>query len=249
MSAIQLTNLPSVQILTDNDFVASRAACLEMASSVIGVTDEFTQGIAVDVSRDITKLRNEIELGRKSIKSPVLELGRKIDAKAEELESPLRLEQSRINKLVANYQAAETAKREAAERARQAEIRRIEAEQRAAAEAERKAKQDAEEAFTKADQKAAEQAAKAEQDRLSKLQAEAAKARTEIVSAPVKAAGLVIKKVTKFEVLNLDQVLKHRPDLCKFEISTSAVNEALRRGERNIPGLRIWEETKAEVRS
>lgn len=249
MKALAVTNIQAVEIQVDPEFITARELALVAARDVVAVNDEFSQTCAVDALRELQDLAKTVEKSRTIFKAPVLALGRSIDAKAAELAADITTEAGRLQGLTAKYQDGLRRAAEAAERARLAEVARIEAEQRAAAEAERKAKEDAQAAFTAQQQQEALAARQAEQAKLKALERESIAVRTTVVAAPVKPAGLVVKSVCKFEVVNLEQLYKARPDLCRIEASTAAINEAMRAGAREIPGLRIWEETKTEVRS
>jgi hypothetical protein len=66
--------------------------------------------------------------------------------------------------------------------------------------------------------------------------------------AVAKPAGLVNKPVWKFEVTNLGHLYGARADLCNVEASASRINEAIRNGMTECPGLRIWQEQSTTVR-
>lgn len=248
MNAITVSNIGGVQIQTDSEFISRRQTALESAKEITTVSDEFTQSIAVESARELAGLSKMVEKSRTDFKAPILELGRAIDSKAKELVVGIELESKRINGLVTAFQDTQRRKAEAAERARLAEIRRIEDEQRKSAAAQEQSRIDAESAFTRKERTAAEEALRVEQSKQAELQRQSEAARASVTVAPAKVEGLVVKKVWRFEVVNLEMLCKQRRDLCKIEASISAINDAVRRGEREIPGLRIWEETKTEVR-
>ena len=248
MNAIVISNLGRVEVFTDNSFIAERDAALIAAKEVTSVSDMFTQGIAMDAQRELAGLAKLLETSRTAIKAPVLELGRTIDAKAKMLMTGLNEEQIRINRLVTAYQVEEKRKAQAAERARLAEIARIEAEQRKSAEAERKAQAEAEDAFTRTDREAAEKAQHAEQARLAELTKQSQSVRMAPTIAPAKVEGLIVKTVAKFEVTDIWQLAHAFPGMVRIEENTSVINESLRKGMRQCPGLRIWEETVTQTR-
>ena len=248
MNAIALSNLSGVSVQTDAGFIEKRNAALIAAKEVTAVADAFTQSIATDAVRELAGLAKMVETSRKAIKAPVLELSILIDAKARELTAGIADEQKRINAMVTSYQDNEKRKFEAAERARLAEIARIEAEQRNAAEAERKAEEEAEEAFTDGERIKAEMARRVESAKLAELAKQSESARIAVTVQPPKEKGLIVKTVPKFEVLDIWQLAKTFPSMVRIEANTSVINESLRKGMRECPGLRIWEETVTQTR-
>lgn len=71
--------------------------------------------------------------------------------------------------------------------------------------------------------------------------------KTIAVVAP-KAAGLAVTKQPRYEVTDIKALYAARPDLCKLEVSGSAVISAMRDGLVECPGLKLWWETSAQVR-
>jgi hypothetical protein len=57
------------------------------------------------------------------------------------------------------------------------------------------------------------------------------------------------KKYCTFEVLNIRELYTSNPDLVEMSVSRSAVLALIRTGTREIPGLRIYQETKVNIRS
>ena len=81
---------------------------------------------------------------------------------------------------------------------------------------------------------------------------EAAKATIQSVVpvVPKRAEGMIVKKVKKFRVVDAHALYLARPDLCDIQVSVSRVNAALRvEGTASLPGLEVWEETEATVRT
>ncbi len=70
-----------------------------------------------------------------------------------------------------------------------------------------------------------------------------------IVAAPIIASGMRTRQIWKFEVTHAQSVYVARPELCDPPtVRISAVNVEIKNGMRSCPGLRIWQETIAEVR-
>lgn len=66
----------------------------------------------------------------------------------------------------------------------------------------------------------------------------------------VKPAGMVSKKVWKFEITDLHELYSYSENLVRIEPNVEAINKEIRitEGRVKIPGLRIWEETDVTVR-
>lgn len=255
----------------------SKTKALRISRSVLSVCDTSTQSLAASALRDVQALAKAAETSRVEVKQPVLEIGRKIDKLAADYVADLNTEVNRLKKLVADYQNEQERIRLEAERKKQEELWRIEREAQALREAEAKRiaeaarleeeKQKAWEAEFLAEspeQVAAAEKAKAELERqaveaasrakAAQLEAEAlAKkqyaASQQIIPTAHKPAGMSVKETWKFEVLNLEVLHQHDARLVRMEANASAINEALRNGIRQIPGLRIYSEKAVGVRS
>jgi len=248
MNQLTIKNSDAVEISISTDAIEQKQKVLAESVKIKSVTDDASQQLAIDAVRPIKKLLKDIETSRKEIKAPVNALGKRIDALAEELSADLEKEVKRISPMSDSFQADKELKARKAEEDRQVELRRIETERlKAEAEAQKKA-QAAENAKTEnARQKAMEEHRQAEAKR---LELEAQK-KVAITAAPIKvtkAEGSVNVKVPKFCVLNIEQIFKNRPDLCTLEINIAAVNDAMRRGELDVPGLKTWWITEVRTR-
>lgn len=265
----------SVQIL--KVATEEKEKALYISRSVLAVCDTSTQSLAVNALKDVQALAKVAESSRIEVKAPVLEIGRKIDKLAADYSADLNAEAIRLKKLIGDYQSEQERIRLAAERARQDELARLEREAAALREAEARRiadaarieaeKQKAWEAEFLAEspeQVAAAEAAKAELDRQAAEAAKAAKqaqleadalahqqrtASQQIIPTAHKPAGMSVAEKWRFEVVSLEVLHQHDPRLVRMEANASAINEALRLGIREIPGLRIWSEKQVGVRS
>ena len=140
---IHLSKLDDVEIAIEQSALTQRTEALDMASSVVQVAGETDQMLAVGAQAQIKRLLKLVESSRQSVKAPVLQLGRTIDAKASEFTGPLEAEDRRIGKLVSTYQAEQRRLAEEAERKRLEAIRQAEQERlRLEREAEQKRQQE-----------------------------------------------------------------------------------------------------------
>ena len=258
---------PAVQIATDA--YAKRDAAIQDASTVRVVRDALTSQMAVDALRPIKELAKAVEKHRKEIKEPVLALGRLIDGTAKEFCVALEQEEARITKLLNTYQAEQDRIAREEEAKRQAEIRRLQDEERKrqeeAARKEREAK-----AAQEAAERAAREAVNAEERKVAMEQArladeerrrlaaqaaqEAAIARQAEAKAmqptqtPQRSEGASVQRPWAFDLIDVNALHKARPELVELTVKRSEILARIRAGEREIPGVKIYQETKVSVR-
>jgi hypothetical protein len=269
-TAIAIRNWSGVEIIVETSAYELRASLLAEAAVITYVSDPLTLDIAVRTMRDIAGFTRGLESARVDAKGPVLDLGRRLDGVAKETAAPLEAEAEakRLNGLVTAYHAGiEKARRDAEERLRRAEaerlseIHRIELErQRVEVEARRKAEAEAAAARNEQEKIAALQRwndGRLQREREAMGNAETvmreAEAATRIAALAVPAApkvdGLSVKRPWTFEVINIQRLSAARPELVNISPRTADINAAIRSGERDIPGLRVYEDVRVEVRS
>lgn len=277
MKTLALQKFGDASITATGDAKTMRDSLLAQAGDIVTIEDDFICDIAAGAMRELTTLSRTVEKDRKLVKDGPQQLCRDIDDCAKTFVSPVDREADRLNKLVTSYRDNQRKKAEESERVRQAELQRIEAERVKAEQAETKRLKDIADAqaASKAAAEAiasgfvtpeeeAEASAKVAQSQIeiANSEAAAAKARdaqallksqhqsaqTAVVRAPAKIEGLTERKVWKFEVQNIHNVYSHDVKLCIVTPSVSAINDAIKNGARSIPGMRIWQETKTEMR-
>ena len=193
------------------------------------VTTPEQQAEVVEAMKPLREIERGVEADRKSVKAPVLDLGRAVDDKAKAFVEPVSHELRRLSNLVSQYQFEERKRLAELEAQRQAELRKIEEERRKADEERKKAE-------------AAGRPAPPPPPPATPAPAPV------LFREPPKPSGLVVREVWQFEVLDIRALYAARPELVKLDVKTADINGAINRGERNIPGLRIWSETVAGVR-
>lgn len=231
MSAQQITVAGPVsapQIAIVPEALEARRMALDLAKSVSQVTDAGTQRQAAEALATVKGLVRQVEDARKAVKQPVLDAGRKIDGIAKDFCGDLEAEAKRLSMLVGSYQEKERAKREEAERA---------ARER--------------EAAIMADLAAKEAVAK--DGEVEALRDEAVdaivEARQEAANAYVpQSDGTMIRKTWKFEVTDIQSLYAAHPELCVISPNNAAIRAVIK-NRQDIPGLRVWSETAAVVRS
>ena len=269
---IAVRGVSAVAVEIQSDAYTRRSEIIETAKFCPpAVTDSDTQAEVTNAVRDIRRMLKEVEDGRKTVKAPVLDIGRKIDGAAEEFCQPLIVEEKRLTALLTTYQVEQQRIAREAEAKRQAELARQQEEERkkreeiqreieAKAEAQRRAEKQAREATdakARAEaEKAAQEAAaqRAENEARLQQQAEAAKLeQVELMRAPSpaapKAAGTAVSQPWVFEVLDLRLLHAARPELVDLAPRKADILARIRQGEREIPGLRIYQDTRVTVRT
>lgn len=210
-------------------------------TGVIVVDSPATQAAATEKAVNAQGFLKRLEASRKAVKAPILEIGRRIDALADELAAPVKAEMNRVGGLVAKFQQAEAIR---------VERERVEREKR-----EREAMEAARIAAEKQRQAAA--AMTTEADLNAAIQAETAakvaeKQMYDTLTAPapaaVKASGSITKKVLRYEVTDIHALYKAMPHLVKLEPNVMAIKSTCA-ANQTIPGLRLWEELDTNFRS
>lgn len=133
------------------DAEAQKAELLKHAALIVEVKDNTAADAARNQVKRLAAMRNAVEKSRKTVKEPVLKIGKDIDTKAADFMSAIAKEETRLTGLIGAH-AAEV------ERLRMEAIRKQQEEERARLAAEAEARRKAEEA----DRAAAEAAAQAE---------------------------------------------------------------------------------------
>lgn len=241
----------------DQKLVAIETDLKEFSSQVqiIEVKDTESEQQAITFLSAIKARYNRIEQLRKFFVQPLNDQVKAINNKFKLQTEPLaKLEDKIKSALILYVEEKERLAQEEADRLRaeQEEKERIDREKLAKAlKAEEEARLKAENARSDASRKKAEEMAeKAKQQR---LEATAALENQEmvLVEAPeksVRAEGglMTAKKIWTFEVVDEKKLRAFRPDL--FILDAKAVQTEIRGGEREIAGLRIYQETSINVK-
>jgi membrane protein involved in colicin uptake len=241
----------SITMSVDPAAVEQRDTAVDVAGFVTTVDSPQENEQAVDSLKELRVISKAVEAARKDLKRPVTDLARLIDGTAEAFLKPVVIEETRLQSLCAGYQQRIEAARIKALKEEQAKRDAILAEERKKQEEIEQARLKAlSEAKSAADQEAANAAAEADQKRLE--DASAAK-QAELIpvhgSAPQKVAGASVARPWQYEVTDADALYKARPDLVEIVPRARFILDAVRNGAREIPGLRIWQDTQIRVRT
>lgn len=267
---IAVRGVSAVQVEIATEAYSRRAEILETVKfAPKAITCADTRQEVADALAAVNRLLKEVESGRKEVKAPVLDVGRKIDATAEEFSAPLAVaqkalqavltkdaeEQARIAREAEAKRQAELKRQQDEQRARQAELNRQarEAEmarlaaERAALEAQNaEARAAAQEAARKASEQAAALAAQKEKEVAAAKLEQAELMR--VLVAPAKATGTTVRTPWTFDVMDIYELLKARPELVELTVRRADVLALIRTGTREIPGLVIRQETTVNAR-
>lgn len=226
--------LPRPEIELSPAAFNARTEALLASGNVKAIASVADLDAAAAALTKIKSLTKAIEDSRKEVKAPVLEVGRRIDAAAKEYTEPLETEGKRLSILVGSYQEAA---RKKAERER---------EEAARAQAEALAKmQEQQAAAIAAGDEAAADAARAEA-----ADAIAAAQLSVIKAEGPKLEGITTRSAWKCEVVDVQLLFAARPELCVITANNAALRAVIKAsGGAPIPGVRIWQEAAAVVRS
>jgi hypothetical protein len=193
-----------------------------------GIRDDFIAGHAADFAKDLKAAVNALDGTRTRIKRPVLHAQRLIDGEAKALSDRVMAAVAEVEARVTTYLRAKEAE---VRRAAEAEAARLAAEaERLASEALRTGElaDDAIEGF-----KAAEEASEMANARALEL-------------TRTRGLGGALTALKDNWVWALEDITKVPNHL--LQVNDAAVRLAIRQGAREVPGLRIWNDTKAYVR-
>ncbi len=222
------------------DSETARNELLSRARENTTITTSAEQNSAVECARHIRAALKDVEDTRTTLKKPLLDAGRQVDALAKDFVAPLTSELNRIERLVTNFQQAEQRRVAEEEAKRRAEIERLERERVAREVAARKAA----EAITNEAELAA--AIKVEEEARAAAEQQQAVIRAPLPEAAM-AGGTSTRKVMRWEVTDLRALYAARPELCTIEAKASAIN-ATCVPEMPVPGLKMWWEDKTTIR-
>lgn len=233
MSDADLMTLPATQLPVlsfTEQAERMRDVALADAALIGRVTNAEENDKCVVAQRAVHDLIALVEKSRKSVKEPVLKLGKEIDKRAADFVEELRAEEMRLATLAGDWQQLLEAQRRAAELAKLKELEEIERQKQ--------------EALAKAKSLEEHEAIReAAQERAAEVKAAIAE-----VAAPVRAEGQVVTQDWQYEVTDYWALARAHPGLVKIVDCRQEILCALRTGAK-ITGIRAWVVTKSTVRS
>jgi hypothetical protein len=245
---ILATGAENISITVTPEFSRARETALDKTALVINVEDDQSAASAIEAAQVAKGLIKAIETQRVEIKAPFLKAGKDIDEAARVATSQLYSEVKRIESLVGSH---EQRKRDAI----RAEQQRIATENAAREQAAREARQKAEEAAKKAAEAksaAAKKKAEAEAVAASRAALAAEVAAAEVEEAPEDAKGIEGAAVTEtfgVEITDIAALYKAHPNAVKLEPRLSVINDMIKAGIRDIPGVKLTPVAKVAARA
>lgn len=240
MNALRLNRADLAVVLVPTE-VDARDKALARAREVTAVEDAMDLELCGASMKELQGMIKAVEASRTEVKSPVLDLGRKIDGLAKEFANPIEAELGRLKGLFSKYQAEQIRLAQEAEAKRQAEARKAEAEAKARAEAQRQAEAD----FLGEEAKpvpAPEPPKAVPAGELPLL----APPKPKAMPTP---SGISARPIWTFEVTDIHALYQAHPEWVQLEPRRAEINKALADGMRECPGLAIRQETKTTVRA
>jgi len=205
------------------------------AATVTIVTDPATAEQAATVLKELKAFQRQVEASREDVKRPVIVIGKAIEALAAELTTAVDEQSRRVSRLLGDYQN---------------EVRRQQ--EKTAREAREEEQRIRDEADTKA--QAAIDSGRSVDKKLEKIEtqtfAQIATVRSVAVTpvAP-KIAGVATRNEVKFEVTDIDELHRSRPELVTLTPNTAAIKAVLKASPKiQLPGIRHWTEAQTIVR-
>lgn len=247
--------------------VASAAVEARRRAEAMQVTNDEEASAAAALLRDVATRRKTAEKERTSLKAPILEAGRRLDARFKEVMEPFdavdevlrgklgtyqreqeqkrlaeqkRLEDERLAREAAEREAREKAEAEEKKRREQAEADAREAEKLAQEARDEEERAQAEELREQSEREAEEARQRQEAIATAPPPAPLPKAEVEPAAAPT---GVQMKKVWKATVVDVGAVPREY-----LEVDEVKIRAAVRAGVREIPGVRIEQVDQMAVR-
>lgn len=218
-------------IVVNKEALERKADLLELAGAVVAVGTQSELEVATERRRGIQRLLTEVETTRKAVKSPVINLGKRIDEIAEQFCLALNGELTRIKGLMDGFARAE-------DKRVQKDQQELQRQQAEAAQKAQAAQDDAERIANLKKPSAKQEIAAQVRIEESVMEVN----RVQIIAPTVvsRAAGLTIKKEVLFEIENVTELYKVRPEWFTLEPKRSVIKQSISK-ETSLPGLRVWE--------
>lgn len=204
---------------------ALRESAMLLAVEIESVTDEASQKKAVEAQTALAEVAKRVEEARKQTKEPVLEFGRKIDEAARVFLQNVKDENTRISRMIGDFQAVERRRQLAEEQKRNEELTRLEREREA-------------------------QLAKAKtveaQEQVHEKFNEQVRSQAPVKVAP-KVEGQVIKQDWEVTITDVRLLAQMHPDLVNIEPRRNDIKDRIKMGQK-VHGVEAKPITVAGVR-
>lgn len=227
--------------------VQTRDALVLQCAQIAKVDNADDQAAAVALLRIVKSVVKSVDDARKYVKKPFLDAGRHVDKLASDHVASLGSEESRVLKLIADFQRKEDERVAEEERKRNAEIMRL------AKEAEEKQKLAADGAAMPQDSASSEEDMVNANLRLNEAdQAAEAAMRLDMtvrsdLPAVARATGMMISNPIQWEFTDKALAYKHHPEFFELVEKRRVIGDTIHENF-TCPGMRIWKEKRLSVR-
>jgi len=223
-----IRSVPERGIMFPIETVEMRSSLLTKAESVVQVSNDAQNGLAVAVQASLKRFLTLIEAGRKLAKQPAIDEGRAIDAKVAGFVALVNQESDRIDKLLGDYAQAQEAQRKSALAANNNTLTELERQREA---------------------ELAKAKSLIEREMIHQLFDQRALAAQEPLAPPARTEGQSLRpdwEIIEIQDYKLYQV---RPDLARrIEWDKVAIKRELDRGKQ-LPGVKAREIIRSVVRA
>lgn len=239
-----------ISILIAEEHTKNRDALILASQKITEVNEDNLQAV-ISTGGQIKAILKMVENERKRVKDPVLNLGRAIDAAASNFTDSLKKESNRLDTLAGVY-AAKKREEERAEAARKAEEARNAEDERL------KAIKEAEEAKRIAEKSLANAGDESDKEKAEIALMEAEIAQEEAFSQPVEVPeevqktgirGASIRPKYDVELLDIKALYEAYPQAVEMTMKKSVVNDLISKGITDIPGVKLTEQVKVNIRA
>jgi flagellar biosynthesis GTPase FlhF len=246
---IRVSNIGDALVVVPQEHIAARDALVDEGRELASCEDTFQASLIAAHVKKLKALKSSTEASRKSVKAPVLEIGREIDQLAKDFLADVEAEIRRLQ-AIAN-QFARKAEEERQRAIREARAK-AEAEQRAAAEERRKAeeakaREKAEEAEPAPFSELITQAAAAETHATNAAAARREAAQIEKAKATEQVPGMGTRTIVSFEVTDLLALLEYNRNLVEIKPKRAMILGLIKQGV-DIPGIKATQTMEASIR-
>lgn len=223
-----------------------RKALLKAADATPIVDSPSSQAEAFALLSEIKGWLKQVEESREQVKKPVLDIGRRIDRLAKDHCTALEAAAAGLQAMLETYHDQEKIRLIEDQKRKDEEIefqQRIESE----------AKWEEEQAKKLLDRPDAteedlQRAADAEEDRINIEKQTLATMRTPVIREVSKPAGMTVRPTIKWEITDAELLFKAMPNFFRLEPNRALINASVG-AKTNLPGLKVWEETKITTRT
>lgn len=203
-----------------------KAAALERSALVNRVRNAGENAQAVEAQVEIERVIHLVESSRKTVKQPIIDLGRRIDSTAAEYRAELEAEKLRLSQLVGDYATLELARLKSEEASRIAALTELE---------------------RKRESELANATTHDERDEIQERYSDIAAVSVPATKSQDRASGQVVREEWEIEIVNDWELAKNHPNCVTIKPKLTEIKMMLDNGLK-VSGVRATKKVKAGVR-